>query len=121
MERDEVPSADDESIDEDTTEDTSEGDDVEDEEGEEEDAAAEETPKVKETVWDWKLLNENKAIWLRPAGEITEEDYTNFYKAVGKVCHPLWCARATQQGRRASPTSTQKQSSPPHTHTSTGL
>lgn len=87
VERDEVPSTDDESIDDESTDETTEGDDVEDEDGEEEeDASAEETPKVKETVWDWKLLNENKAIWLRPAGEITEEEYTNFYKAVGKVC-----------------------------------
>lgn len=77
MERDEVattPTDDDK----DTTE-----DDVEDADADEDEPAP--TEKVKETVWDWKLLNENKAIWLRPPSEISEEEYTNFYKAVGKV------------------------------------
>lgn len=63
-------------------------DEVEDDDAD--DAASPPAEKVKETVWDWKLLNENKAIWLRPPSEITEEEYTNFYKAVGKVCCLGW-------------------------------
>lgn len=40
---------------------------------------------MKKTVWDWELLNDNKAIWLRPSSEVTETEYHNFYKAVSKV------------------------------------
>ncbi len=57
-------------------------DDVADEEEEEEDKPT--TRKVKETVREWELLNDNKAIWLRPAAEVTEEEYTKFYKALSK-------------------------------------
>ena len=43
-------------------------------------------PKTaKETVWDWDVLNDVKAIWLRPAADVTEDDYTKFYKALAKV------------------------------------
>ncbi len=34
---------------------------------------------------DWELLNDNKAIWLRKASEVTEEEYQKFYKAISKV------------------------------------
>lgn len=48
-----------------------------------------ETPKpttktITEKVWDWELINDNKAIWLRDKDELTEEDYHNFYKALAK-------------------------------------
>jgi heat shock protein beta len=43
------------------------------------------SPKtVKQVVRDWELLNDNKAIWLRPAAEVTEEEYEKFYKALSK-------------------------------------
>jgi len=46
---------------------------------------AEATPKtVKKVVRDWELLNDNKAIWLRPAAEVTDEEYEKFYKALSK-------------------------------------
>ena len=38
-------------------------------------------------MWDWALLNENKALWLRAPGEVDEEDYEKFYKALAKVRH----------------------------------
>ena len=57
----------------------------EDEEDEEDEDEAPKTEKVKETVWDWELLNENKALWLRTPGEVDEEDYANFYQALAKV------------------------------------
>ena len=63
-------------------------DDVDDDEDEEEEGPK--TEKVKETVWDWDLLNENKALWLRAPGEVDEEDYANFYKALAKV-RLIWC------------------------------
>ena len=50
---------------------------------EDEDSKAEEKPKTKkETVWDWELLNESKPIWLRQPSEVSEEDYTKFYKSL---------------------------------------
>lgn len=39
----------------------------------------------KEKRPEWELLNDNKAIWLRKPSEVTEEEYTKFYKAVSKV------------------------------------
>lgn len=53
----------------------------------EEDAdEAEAAPKtVKETVWEWDLLNDNKAIWLRSSSDVTDAEYTKFYKALAKV------------------------------------
>ena len=39
-------------------------------------------------MWDWDLLNENKALWLRSPSDVTEEEYLNFYKALAKVCLP---------------------------------
>lgn len=40
---------------------------------------------MKETVWDWDLLNDNKALWLRSPADVSEEEYLNFYKALAKV------------------------------------
>ena len=61
---------------------------------EEEDEEEEDKPKtktVKETVWDWDLLNDNKALWLRSPSDVTDEEYLNFYKALAKV-GPCICA-----------------------------
>lgn len=35
-------------------------------------------------MWDWQLINEIKAIWLRPKSEITEREYNDFYKVITK-------------------------------------
>lgn len=45
----------------------------------------EQTKKVKETVWDWELLNDNKAIWLRNPAEVEEGEYTSFFESLSKV------------------------------------
>ena len=45
-------------------------------------------------MWDWALLNENKALWLRAPGEVDEEDYEKFYKALAKVRRHAFLARA---------------------------
>ena len=34
------------------------------------------------------MLNDNKAIWLRSASDVSEEDYDKFYKAISKVRSP---------------------------------
>merc|ERR1739844_633144 len=41
------------------------------------------TPK-KKTVFEWEQVNTQKAIWLRAKDEVTDEEYTDFYKAVSK-------------------------------------
>jgi len=56
---------------------------ISDAEEEEEEAA----PKtVKETRWGWELLNDNKALWLRSANDVDEEEYDKFFQAISKVC-----------------------------------
>jgi heat shock protein beta len=35
-------------------------------------------------VWEWELINEGKAIWLRDRTEITEQEYFDFYKTITK-------------------------------------
>lgn len=40
---------------------------------------------VKEMTYEWELLNDVKAIWLRSPKEVTEEEYTKFYHSLAKV------------------------------------
>ncbi|CAI8606605.1 unnamed protein product [Vicia faba] len=79
----EVPA--DEDQDEDSTDSSSkeENEDEDADKGEDE----EEKPKtktVKETTYEWELLNDVKAIWLRSPKEVTEEEYTKFYNSLAK-------------------------------------
>mmetsp|Transcript_61909 Transcript_61909/g.85362 ORF Transcript_61909/g.85362 Transcript_61909/m.85362 type:complete len:149 (+) Transcript_61909:959-1405(+) len=56
-------------------------------EGEEEEITEPTEPKMKtitQQVWEWTLINEIKAIWLREKNEITEEEYNGFYKTITK-------------------------------------
>lgn len=39
---------------------------------------------VKEQVVEWKVMNDNKAIWTRKKEEIEDEEYINFYKSMTK-------------------------------------
>merc|ERR1712196_537763 len=85
-ESEEVPIEDD---DEEKSDEEKEEEDDEDEEDEDEDEDDEEDDKPKtktvtKTVWDWVLLNDSKAIWLRSSSEIEPEEYSNFYKALSK-------------------------------------
>merc|ERR1712125_92365 len=53
-------------------------DDEKDEEDEKKDA-----PK-KKTVYEWEQVNTQKAIWLLAKEDVTEEEYTEFYKSISK-------------------------------------
>ncbi|PPD89071.1 hypothetical protein GOBAR_DD13994 [Gossypium barbadense] len=85
---DEVPADEDESSDEEETSDSSSSEEGEDEDAEKsEDDDAEKkskTKKVKETTYEWELLNDVKAIWLRSPKEVTDEEYTKFYHSLAK-------------------------------------
>merc|ERR1712039_832744 len=67
-------------------EDEEKKDDVEtkdDDEKEEEEKEAEKKP-TKKTVFEWEQVNTQKAIWLRAKEDVTEEEYTEFYKSISK-------------------------------------
>ncbi|CAL9071327.1 Hsp90 protein [Musa troglodytarum] len=77
----EVPSDEEETTEEEETSETT----SEDEETEED--ASEKKPKtktVKETTYDWEVLNDVKAIWLRNPKEVTDEEYSKFYHSLAK-------------------------------------
>nr|AAN34791.1 Grp94 [Xerophyta viscosa] len=77
----EVPSDEEESSD---VEEKSESESSE-EEIEEDDAEKKpKTKTVKETTYEWELLNDVKAIWLRSPKEVTDEEYTKFYHSLAK-------------------------------------
>jgi len=84
----EVPADEDESSEEEeSTESTSkeegEDEDVEKDEDEDEEKKPK-TKTVKETTYEWELLNDVKAIWLRNPKEVTDEEYTKFYHSLAK-------------------------------------
>ena len=57
------------------------------------------TKTVKETVWDWVHVNDNKAIWLRNKDQIEEQEYGKFYKALTKETDdPLAYIHFTAEG-----------------------
>ncbi|XP_073118950.1 endoplasmin homolog isoform X1 [Henckelia pumila] len=82
----ELPADEDESSDEEETSAESKSED----EGEEDDAEKEEdekkpkTKKVKKTTYEWELLNDMKAVWLRNPKEVTDEEYEKFYHSLAK-------------------------------------
>merc|ERR1712066_657970 len=54
-----------------------------DAEAEEDDDEKKDKP-TKKTVYEWEQVNTQKAIWLRSKEEVTEEEYTEFYKSISK-------------------------------------
>ncbi|OIT20902.1 PREDICTED: endoplasmin homolog [Nicotiana attenuata] len=80
----EVPADEDESSDEEETSETSPSEDEEDDSEKAEDEKKPKTRRVKETTYEWELLNDVKAIWLRNPKEVTEEEYTKFYHSLAK-------------------------------------
>ena len=62
-------------------------DDVEIEDVEEKTPGKEKEKKTKtvtKTNWEWSLINEIKAIWLRDKAQIEEREYNDFYKSITK-------------------------------------
>ena len=52
---------------------------------EEEDAGSKpKTKTVSETVQEWEVLNDSKALWLRPPSNVTDEEHDGFYKVLSK-------------------------------------
>ena len=69
---------------EETDDDDESADDEDDEVEDEDEEELPTTKKVKKTVWDWKNVNDNKAIWLRSSTEVEDDEYSKFYKALSK-------------------------------------
>merc|ERR1711953_1163607 len=58
-------------------------DDKDEDEEEKKDEESKDAPK-KKTVFEWEQVNTQKAIWLRAKEDVTEEEYTEFYKSISK-------------------------------------
>ncbi|VFQ63195.1 unnamed protein product [Cuscuta campestris] len=81
----EVPADEDDTDEEETSETSSSEEEAEDEESEKDDEEKKpKTKKVTETTYEWELLNDVKAIWLRNPKEVTEEEYAKFYHSLAK-------------------------------------
>merc|ERR1712060_316282 len=76
--------ADTEEDDDDDKDDDEEKDDVETKDDEEEKEKEEKKAPTKKTVYEWEQVNTQKAIWLRAKEDVTEEEYTEFYKSISK-------------------------------------
>merc|ERR1711979_179728 len=70
--------------DDDDKEDEEEKDDVETKDDDEEKEEKEKTKPTKKTVYEWEQVNTQKATWLRAKEDVTEEEYTEFYKSISK-------------------------------------
>jgi len=85
VEEDEMDTAsDDDEDDADDADDEDDEDDDVDISDEEDEDDEPKTKTVTKTVWDWELLNDSKAIWLRAANDVDAEEYEKFYKALAK-------------------------------------
>merc|ERR1712190_30514 len=81
----EAEAEEDDDDDEKEDEDEEKTDDVEtkDDDEKEEEEEKKDAPK-KKTVYEWEQVNTQKAIWLRAKEDVTEEEYTEFYKSISK-------------------------------------
>merc|ERR1712013_544244 len=70
--------------DKDDKDDDEEKDDVETKDDDEEKEEKEEKTPTKKTVYEWEQVNTQKAIWMRAKEDVTEEEYTEFYKSISK-------------------------------------
>merc|ERR1719367_968809 len=70
--------------DKDEEEDEEKKDDVETKDDDEKEEKEEKKAPKKKTVYEWEQVNTQKAIWLRAKEDVTEEEYTEFYKSISK-------------------------------------
>merc|ERR1711920_1031502 len=61
-----------------------EDDDKDDEDDVETKDDEEKEEEEKKTVYEWEQVNTQKAIWLRNKEDVTEEEYSEFYKSISK-------------------------------------
>ena len=74
-------------IKDDVVEEEEKADDLEITDEGENEAGEKKEPEMKtitKQVWDWDLINEIKAIWLRDPSDISKEEYNGFYKTITK-------------------------------------
>ena len=88
-EDDEPDSKDDEKKDDDADADKKDGEEDKDEleaEDEEEEEADEKgkTKSEQRTTWSWVRVNEQTPIWTKAQADITDDEYTKFYKSISK-------------------------------------
>merc|ERR1711866_33741 len=73
-------------------------DDVETKDDEEKEEEEKKAP-TKKTVYEWEQVNTQKAIWLRPKEDVTEEEYNEFYKSISKdYLDPLAYTHSNAEG-----------------------
>merc|ERR1739844_280660 len=70
--------------DDDKDDEDEEKDDVETKDDDEKEGEEEKKAPKKKTVYEWEQVNTQKAIWLRAKEDVTEEEYTEFYKSISK-------------------------------------
>ncbi|XP_052201566.1 endoplasmin homolog [Diospyros lotus] len=80
----EVPADEADSSDDEAESSASEEEKEDEEKDEDEGEKKPKTKTIKETTYEWELLNDVKAIWLRNPKEVTDEEYTKFYHSLAK-------------------------------------
>ena len=83
VEEEEEPKSED-ADDEKKVEDTEVTDEEEKVEKEDDEPKEQKTKTVNKVVWDWEIINDIKAIWMREKSEITDREYSDFYKTITK-------------------------------------
>lgn len=73
------------------TEEKKEDDEEEVKVEEEKEEKKKKSKKVEKTTWDWKLINTAKPIWQRKPKDISEEEYSEFYKSLTKDSQAPLC------------------------------
>jgi heat shock protein beta len=72
---------------------------TEDDEYDDEEEKKDKKKTIVEVIWEWELINEQKALWLRNKNEVSEEEYADLYKSITKDTEdPLAYTHFTAEG-----------------------